>query len=181
VTRTPTRERLLTAALELFADREYRSVTAAEIAARAGVTEMTFYRHFPSKDSVLVDDPYDPLIAQAIADQPATMSALDAALHGVLAAWRAVPSPDATAVRERLKIVARTPELRGALARNSAATEAAIAEALQTRGTGPGPSRIIAAATVAALNAALLDWSVSDDGDLGSAIDAAVRALEEPR
>ena len=65
-----TRERLLTAALELFAERGYDATTAGEIAARAGVTEMTFFRHFPSKASLLVDDPYDPLIGAAIHRQP---------------------------------------------------------------------------------------------------------------
>ncbi|WP_329001043.1 TetR/AcrR family transcriptional regulator [Kribbella sp. NBC_00709] len=42
-----TRDRLLTAALELFTERGYDATSVSEIAARAGVTEMTFFRHFP--------------------------------------------------------------------------------------------------------------------------------------
>ena len=47
--------RLQQAALELFSERGYDQTTAAEIAARAGVTERTFFRHFADKREVLFD------------------------------------------------------------------------------------------------------------------------------
>jgi AcrR family transcriptional regulator len=53
--REEARRRLQQAALELFRERGYDSTTAAEIAARAGVTERTFFRHFPDKREVLFD------------------------------------------------------------------------------------------------------------------------------
>ena len=49
------RRRLQLAALELFQEAGYETTTAAEIAARAGVTERTFFRHFPDKREVLFD------------------------------------------------------------------------------------------------------------------------------
>ncbi len=48
-----TRRRLLAAGLELFAERGYDATTVAQIAAAAGVTEMTFFRHFAGKREVL--------------------------------------------------------------------------------------------------------------------------------
>ncbi len=48
--------RLKTAALELFASRGYHEVTVEEIAQAAGVTERTFYRHFPTKQDVIFSD-----------------------------------------------------------------------------------------------------------------------------
>ena len=168
---------LLRAALELFEERGYDATSAAAIAARAGVTEMTFFRHFASKDAVLVDDPYDPLIAEAVARQSVELSPLSAAIAGVREAWRAVPAPAAVEVRDRLRIVSRTPSLQGALARNSTSTADAIAEALRSRGTTIGDARVAAAATIGALNAALLEWAEGDDQDLGSAIEAALRVL----
>lgn len=165
------------AALQLFEERGYDAVSAASIAQRAGVTEMTFFRHFPSKDAVLIADPYDPLIADAITRAPKQLPPLPAAIAGVSAAWRSVPEPMSADVRERLRIVSGTPSLRGALARNSAETEAAIANALVARGATTQEARIAAAATIGALNAALLDWADGEDDDLGTAIDAALRVL----
>ncbi|MGI8625513.1 MAG: helix-turn-helix domain-containing protein, partial [Geodermatophilaceae bacterium] len=50
--RTRTRERLSDAALDLFGVHGYDATTVAQIAAAAGVTEMTFFRHFRSKADV---------------------------------------------------------------------------------------------------------------------------------
>ena len=172
-----TRTALLRAALELFDERGYDATTAAAIAGRAGVSEMTFFRHFPSKDAVLVDDPYDPLIAEAVSCQPVELPVLAAAVAGVREAWKAVPAPAGAEVRDRLRIVSRTPSLRGTLARNSGATTDAIAAALRSRGAPQRDAAIAAAATIGALNAALLEWADGDDPDLGSAIDAALRVL----
>jgi len=168
---------LFRAALELFEERGYDATTAAAIATRAGVTEMTFFRHFASKDAVLVDDPYDPLIAEAVARQSAHLSPLAAVVAGVGEAWGAVPAPAAAEVRDRLRIVSRTPSLHGALARNSSGTADAIAGALRSRGTTTGEARVAAAATIGALNAALLEWADGDDPDIGSAIEVALRVL----
>lgn len=167
----------MTAALQLFAERGYDATTAAAIAGRANVTEMTFFRHFPSKDAVLIADPYDPLIADGIRRQPTSLAPLAAAIGGVAAAWASAPAPVSGEVRERLRIVSRTPSLRGALARNSAETETAIAAALADRGVSASDARIAASATMAALNAALLDWADGDEPDLGAAIGAALRVL----
>ena len=53
--REDVRGRLQQAALELYGDRGYDRTTAAEIAERAGVTERTFFRHFPDKREVLFE------------------------------------------------------------------------------------------------------------------------------
>ena len=50
-----TRGRLQEVSLELFRERGFDSVTVAEIAQRAEVTERTFYRYFADKREVLFD------------------------------------------------------------------------------------------------------------------------------
>ena len=100
--------RLLTAALELFAKRGYDGTSVSEIAARAGVTEMTFFRHFRAKASLLVDDPYDPVIGAAIRRQPAGLDPITRAARGIRSAWRQLPPPSVEEVRVRLRIVAQT-------------------------------------------------------------------------
>lgn len=49
----PTRARLLRAGLQLLAERGYRGATTREIARRAGVNEVTLFRHFGGKDALL--------------------------------------------------------------------------------------------------------------------------------
>ncbi len=48
------RERIIEAAAELFYSRGIRAVSAEKIIARVGITKVTFYRHFPSKDDLIV-------------------------------------------------------------------------------------------------------------------------------
>jgi AcrR family transcriptional regulator len=47
--------RLRAAAIELFVDPGFEQTTVAQIAARAGVTERTFFRYFSDKREVLFD------------------------------------------------------------------------------------------------------------------------------
>ena len=47
------RERILEAALELFAEQGYAASTTRELARRAGITEPVIYLHFESKETVL--------------------------------------------------------------------------------------------------------------------------------
>lgn len=172
-----TRTRLLESALELFSDKGFEATSVAEIAAAAGVTEMTFYRHFGSKGAVLIEDPYDPLIAAAIVRQPAELPALAAIARGVGEAWAEVAEPEGEQVRERIRLVARSPKLRTAMTEGTAATEQAVAGALEARGIPAADAAVAASAAVAALNRALLTWSETDDEPLGEAIGRAVSVL----
>ncbi len=49
------RSRLQEVALKMYDERGFDEVTSAEIAAAAGVTQRTFFRHFPDKREVLFD------------------------------------------------------------------------------------------------------------------------------
>jgi AcrR family transcriptional regulator len=52
---TPARQRLLDSAYELFSRRGVRDVGIDEILARSGVAKATLYRHFPSKDDLVLE------------------------------------------------------------------------------------------------------------------------------
>jgi AcrR family transcriptional regulator len=171
----------LTAALELFTERGYDATSVSEIAARAGVTEMTFFRHFPGKASLLVDDPYDPVIGAAIHRQPSDLDPISRAARGIRSAWRQLAPPSVQEVRVRLRIVAQTPALRASIAGGTAATEAVIADALTSGKTSLREALIAAGAVMGALNTALLEWSLTDDDDLGAAIETALDVLEDRR
>jgi AcrR family transcriptional regulator len=51
---SPVRERILAAATEHFYAEGIRAVSADRLIAAAGVSKVTFYRHFPSKDDLIV-------------------------------------------------------------------------------------------------------------------------------
>ncbi|NLN76246.1 MAG: TetR/AcrR family transcriptional regulator [Armatimonadetes bacterium] len=71
--RDSTREHLLAAGLGLLAEKGYQGSTAREIARVAGVTEVTLYRHFRSKDE---------LFSAAIAEEAARVTELIPELSG---------------------------------------------------------------------------------------------------
>jgi AcrR family transcriptional regulator len=51
---SPVRDRILEAANEYFYSEGIRAVSADRLIAAAGVSKVTFYRHFPSKDDLVV-------------------------------------------------------------------------------------------------------------------------------
>jgi AcrR family transcriptional regulator len=52
--KVPMRERIVEAATELFYAQGLRAVSAEKIIAQVGITKVTFYRHFPTKDELIV-------------------------------------------------------------------------------------------------------------------------------
>ncbi|MFD2027682.1 TetR/AcrR family transcriptional regulator [Promicromonospora aerolata] len=158
-----TRARILDAALDLFERRGYEATTVNQIADAAGVTPMTFFRHFPTKDAVLVSDPYDPLIAEAVGAQPSDLPPLERVRLGLLAALGDItPTEDATAKR-RVALVAQSPSLRAAAALGTDDTQQAIVERLVADGVDRLDAAIATAACLAATTAALLAWGTAPD------------------
>ena len=84
--RTATHEALRRVALARFAGDGFANVTVAQLAADAGVTERTFFRHFPTKEAVLFGDYETQLewLAEALARRPASESLFDAVLASVV-------------------------------------------------------------------------------------------------
>lgn len=170
-----THEQLRQAALELFTEQGYESTSTAQVAERAGVSEMTLFRHFAAKETLLLADPFDPLMADAVRSRPQHESAMRALTEGIRQTWARVDTESTQELRSLLRIIARAPTLRGAIERNSAETIDALVDALRDRGIDEGQSRIAASAVIAGLSAALLEWARSEQGTLdivlGSALD----------
>src|SRR6266568_4291020 len=82
------RQRLVTAALQLFSEQTYDKTTVGEIADRAGLTRSTFFRHFSDKREILAagQETLARLFAEGIAAAPEQASPLTAVGHGLEAA-----------------------------------------------------------------------------------------------
>jgi AcrR family transcriptional regulator len=164
--------------VELFLAQGYEATTVNDIATAAGVSHMTFFRHFPTKESVVLDDPYDPVIATAVGAQPRDRSPLERVRLALLAAWSQLPPPADEQTRARVGIVAASPALRAAAWENNRRTEDAIVAALREDGVPLLDARVAAGACLGALMAALLDWGQDDGGEtLGSRVVAALDQL----
>lgn len=173
-----THDRLRSIALALFVEQGFEATTVNEIAMAAGVSPMTFFRHFPTKDAVVLDDPYDDAIAAVVLAQSRRLPALERVRLGIASAWDALPEPTELETRSRVRLIA---EHRGLLARsweNNRRTGDLIAEALIVDGVDALEARVAAAACLAALMEALLLWGVSPTGrELGPLVGDALSHL----
>lgn len=163
--------------MELFAQRGYATTGTAQIAARAGVSEMTLFRHFPAKEALLLADPFDPLMATWVRARPAGEPVMRALAEGIRQAWTLVDAASEEGLRDRLRIVAQTPSLRGAIERASEETVTALVHALTDRGVCERKAHVAASAMIAGLTAALLDWARSEASALDSALGTALDVL----
>lgn len=173
-----THERILCQALELFERDGFEETTVARIAATAGITEMTFFRHFRSKEQLVLDDPYDPLIAAAVAAQPLALGPLRRVVRGVRQAWGELDEPEGDVVRRRVRIVAGTPSLRAAAWRNNDETEQLIVDQLVRDGVEVLRARAAAGAVLAAIMAALFAWAGDDGRTLSDAVLTALGTVD---
>ena len=140
--------------MELFLRDGYDATTVAAIARAAGVSHMTFFRHFQTKESVVLDDPYDPIIAERVASQPATLPALERVRRGFAQAGADVPEPMDAEVRARIRLVAGHPALRARMWENTQRTERAVVDALLAGEVPRLQALVAAAACLGALTAA---------------------------
>lgn len=160
------RRLLQEAALQLFETRGYDETTAADIAAAAGVTQRTFFRHFPEKREVLFggEDEFIGTLTAAVRAAAPELGPLEALFHAFPAvAPLFVKNRPFTEPRRR--IIAANPSLQERADTKNRAVTAALAAALRERGV-PAPTAGLAAQVgMAALGQAVAAWF--DDGATG--------------
>ena len=174
------RNRLERAALELYGERGYDQTTTAEIAARAGVTERTFFRHFADKREVLfnVEVNLRAAMARALAAVPDTVPPLTAMLQ----AFRSmVPDLESTrAVAEaRHRVIAASPALRERELTKAAAMSVVVADALRARGLPDRRATLLADVSTAALGHAIHTWVADPSSDLDALLVGAFADLRD--
>lgn len=177
--RASTRELLQQTALRLFERDGFTEVSVAAVAREAGVSHMTFFRHFPTKESVVTDDIFDPVLAAAVAAQPTDRPPLERAVRGFVAALdgaEARAELNSQEFRRRVALAASVPALRPAVWAAGRETEVAIARALVVPcvpdADEPGlpdveelAARAAAAAVMGAATAVLMSWASDSSGE----------------
>ncbi|MCW1825072.1 TetR family transcriptional regulator [Mycolicibacterium conceptionense] len=173
------RGRLEEAALDLFGEQGFERTAVAEIAARAGLTERTYFRHFADKREVLFWGEHllrDTLVA-AIADAPES-SALEMVRAG-LGAVTAIFAERRDHARRRQAVIDANPGLQERELAKLAGLATATAEVLRSRGVAEPAASLAAQAGIAVFKVAFGQWiSAADGADLADLIDAAFAELK---
>ena len=172
------RSRLQGAALELFRERGYDRTTAAEIAARAGVTERTFFRYFPDKREVLFDGEamVRAALTASIADAPAGLGPLDT-LFRAFRSFQPALEESWSYSKPRHEVISATPALHEREAAKIAALTDALAAALKARGVADLRAVLAARTGMAAFVYATISWLDDPEVGLDKRIDLAFREL----
>ena len=156
------RGRLRQAALELYGENGFDQTTVAQIAQRAGLTERTFYRHFSDKREVVFSGEVHGVLVSALAEAPASMTAIEAVTVALDAAG-AVLDERRDMTRRRQAVIAANPALQQHEQIKYATIVADLAEALRERGVAPSSARLAAEAGVVVFRTAFERWIDEDE------------------
>jgi AcrR family transcriptional regulator len=173
------RRRLQEAALELMLKRGYEATTAADIAAKAGVTERTFFRHFSDKREALFhgEESFRTALSDGVLAAPKRLSPLGALLF----AFRSV-EPTLEANRSfsgpRQKLIAQTPALQERVLTKTAGLIEALAQALCRRGVESSAAALAAQVGMAAFSHATRMWFHEPASGMAVHLDRAFAQLQ---
>jgi AcrR family transcriptional regulator len=158
------RGRLEQAALDLYAERGFENATVAEIAARAGVTERTFFRYFSDKREVLFGGSamLQELLVNAVAGAPDSTAPIDV-VAGALQATGAMFDARRVQARKRQAVIAASTELQERELIKLAKLGSALADALRKRGTADPAATLTAEAGIAVFRVAFERWVEKDN------------------
>jgi AcrR family transcriptional regulator len=174
-----TRVAIQEAALDLIVRQGYDATTCEQIAAAAEVSPATLFRYFPTKEDIVMQDDYDPLMAAAVAARPARERPFQAVRRALTETLAQLPDHEMAIVRERTRLLLSVPVLRARLHEQSDAARVALADVLATRMRRPPDDlavQAIAAACAAAVSVGVERWA-RDGGRLSDHIDTALAAL----
>jgi AcrR family transcriptional regulator len=128
-----TRRAIRREAFRLIDENGYAATTVEQIADAADVSPSTFFRYFPSKESLLLADDLDPLILQAFKDQPPDLPLAQAFRRGYQAVMADLPADQLEFESTRQRLIFSIPELKAAMYDEYYRTVTVAAEAIGHR------------------------------------------------
>jgi AcrR family transcriptional regulator len=159
------RERLETAALDLFVENGYEETTVAQIADRAGLNRATFFRHFADKREVLFggEDMLAVLFADAIRDATPDATVIECLQVALAAAESALTPQQRAKAAQRVLVLAANTEVQERGLLKHARIAGAIRAALRARGADELTARLGAEVGMLAFTVALERWMASQN------------------
>lgn len=165
------RDALWTAAIDLFATKGFDETTVDDIAAAAGTSRRTFFRHFASKRD-LMGQPvlsFGAALRQAIESSPAKSPPAALFRHVVTEVARRSAADART--HQLMEIAARYPAAREAQLSRGAELQDLLAEAFARRCRDELTAQALASLTLAAISLAHRAWFVSGKRDIVTTVE----------
>jgi AcrR family transcriptional regulator len=177
------RAEIAQAAMGLFADRGFDDVTMDDVAAAAGASRRTVYRHFPTKGDLVFERPRGWVrhFDEIVVDLHVGESGLDRCFRALRSVADLIEASD-EAVFVGFKIYLQTPSLRGIHARLDdevfSRISALVAPDLPDNDDKVSDTAIIAGALVGTLNGVLAAWAMQwPDRSMTELMDHALQRL----
>jgi AcrR family transcriptional regulator len=168
-------------AMRLFREQGFAATTVEQIAEAADVSPSTFFRYFPTKEAVILQDDYDPRIISAYRAQPPELEPIPALRAAFKQVFTEMTPEEIAEERERTRLILAVPELHTQMMDEYARGLRVIAELVAER-TGRSPDelaiRIFAGALVGVGLAAMMAWTEDPSVDYFTVMDGALAHLE---
>src|SRR6201995_6152279 len=181
-----TRASLREHALRLFREQGYYATTVEQIAAAAEVSPSTFFRYFPTKEDVVLQDDMEPLLIEALEQQPLEMGIVAAVRAALRTVTATLDEEKWELIRQAAELGMTVPEIRARAMDDFARTVTLMAGGVAKR-TGLSPDdlrvRAVSGAIFRALKVATapFDYHRSEhiNTELSDRVDETLAVLEE--
>nr|WP_245252321.1 TetR family transcriptional regulator [Paenibacillus sediminis] len=168
-------------ALRLFREQGYHETTIEQIAEAAEISPSTFFRYFPTKEALVLEDDYDPILIQMFQEQPPELTPIQALRRAMNQGLAMIPEQEKEALRERMELTFSVPELRAASLNQLTDTLRMIAKLLAVRVGRESDDFYVmsfAGAVIGVIMSILVYSADKPDADYPSLIDEALAHLE---
>ena len=148
-------------ALRLFRENGYQRTTVEQIAAAAEVSPSTFFRYFPTKEDLVLQDDMDTRMIEAFERQPPGLSLVAAVRAGVREAFASYTEAELETIGETNALTMTVPEVRARAIDEFSRTIAVIADALAKRSGRPADDlavRTMAGAIMGVIMSITMPW-----------------------
>jgi AcrR family transcriptional regulator len=169
-------------ALRLFREQGYHATTVEQIAEAAEVSPSTFFRYFPTKEDVVLQDDFDLVTLAAFERQPAELSPIAAFRAAWAETYAALTEEELAGLEETSAMTMAIPELRARAVDELSRTIDVISD-VTARRTGRDPGdfavRNLVGAIIGVVLSATMPWAEGHHtADMFARVDAALAHLE---
>ena len=164
-------------ALRLFREQGYDATTVEQIAEAAEISHTTFFRYFPTKEDVVLQDDMELIWIDALRAQPPGLPPIEALRASLHDAFASLSADDIAKIRDTTEFALSVPAVRARMLDELARTIQVMAVAIAER-TGRNPDGFEVRTLVgAALGVAISSW-LTAQGDMERFMTDYTRALE---